>query len=64
MPRHGGGRDGGEHVVRAALPPGARVTSPAAAGEGLGHLGLAAAPGLDPFGRDVFNAGRLGGWDY
>jgi hypothetical protein len=25
--------------------------------DGLGHLGFAAAPGLLPFGRDVFNRG-------
>jgi phosphatidylinositol-3-phosphatase len=27
--------------------------------DGLGHLGFAAAPGLQPFGRDVFNRPRL-----
>ena len=31
---------------------------------GFGHLGLAAAPGLAPFGRDVFNARELGRWGY
>jgi hypothetical protein len=27
--------------------------------DGLGHLGFAAAPGLQPFGRDVFNRPRF-----
>jgi len=32
--------------------------------DGLGHLGFAAAPGLEPFGRDVFNQRRFGRWGY
>jgi hypothetical protein len=32
--------------------------------DGLGHLGFAAAPGLSPFGPDVFNARRLRRWGY
>ena len=28
--------------------------------DGLGHLGVAAAPGLAPFGKDVFNQNQ--GW--
>ena len=32
--------------------------------DGLGHLGFAASPGLEPFGRDVFNQRRFGRWGY